>query len=164
VLSSPAVRQEQAAMRFGLKSLLVAMGVLGVALYFLFAAPNIVASTALIFAWVLAAAFFASGIVYGRGAARAFCVGALFPAGATFFGLAWILLFWLMGGFNDIKDFRALFEYLGRAAFTLRVWTAAGSVMCLLAGGVSVAGRLAWTTREFEAVDSTPGSPDGPPA
>ncbi|MEX2318066.1 MAG: hypothetical protein WD669_12990, partial [Pirellulales bacterium] len=105
-------------MRFGLKALLVAIGFVGIVLYLLFAAPAIVASTALTFMWVLLAALVTAGIIYGRGSARAFCVGAMFPVGGTFFALVWVLLMWLMGGFNNMKDFQSLFEYLDKVAFT----------------------------------------------
>ena len=140
-------------MRFGLKALLAAMGLLGIVLYLLFAAPRIVASTSLIFIWVVLAAFLTAGIVYGRGRARAFCVGAMLPVGGTFFALVWILLFWLMGGFDNPKDFPALFEYLDKVAFTLRVWSASGWIMSLLAGAVCVVGRTAWTPKGIAARD-----------
>jgi hypothetical protein len=140
-------------MRFGLKALLAAMGLLGIVLYLLFAAPRIVASTSLIFIWVVLAAFLTAGIVYGRGSARACCVGAIFPAGGTFFALVWVLLMWLLGGFNNMKDFQSLFEYLDKVAFTLRVWSASGWIMSLLAGAACVAGRIAWTPKSIAACD-----------
>jgi hypothetical protein len=83
-------------MRFGRTTLLIAMGVVGVALFLLFAAPSGVAVPLLVLISVSVAAAVTAGLVYGSGKIRAFCIGAMIPAGATVIGLIWVLCAWFI--------------------------------------------------------------------
>jgi hypothetical protein len=65
----------------------------------------------------------------------------MFPVGATVFALTWILFAWLAGGFDNRRDFRQLFEYLDKAAFSFRVWSASGWIMTLVCGASCAIGR-----------------------
>jgi hypothetical protein len=124
-------------MAFRLRTLLGGMTLVGVALFLLFAAPRIVATIGLVFAWTILAAV----VTAGRGYARAFCVGAMIPVGGTILALVFVLFTWLIGGFNNLKDFKHLFEYLDEGAFTLRVWSLSGWTMTLLTGAACAAAR-----------------------
>jgi hypothetical protein len=68
-----------ATMRFGLTTLLIAMGVVGVALFLLLAAPSSLAVPFLVLISVGLTAFVTAGLVYGNGNTRAFCIGAMIP-------------------------------------------------------------------------------------
>jgi len=133
------------AMTFGLKSLLVGMAMLAVMLFLLFAAPVRLAVPLLTAVWVVLTAFFAGGIIYGRGSWRAFCIGAMFPVGGTFFALVWVLFLLFVGGFNNLRNFQELFEYTDKFAFVLRVWSAAGGITTVLCGAASVAAGAAFS-------------------
>jgi hypothetical protein len=130
-------------MRFGLKTLLVGMSVLCVAFFLLFPAPTEFAVPALVVIDVSLAAFVTAGLVYGSPIARAFCIGALFPAGGTIVALVCVLCIWLSSGFvapgpADPKDFPSLFAHFEHGAFTLRVWSAASWVMAAVVGLLTV--------------------------
>lgn len=135
-------------MTFGLKSLLAAMGVLGVAAYLLFAAPEALATVALSAIWVLVCVLMAAGVIYGRGRTRAFCLGALFPAGGTVVALVFVLFAWLLAGPWEIEDLTALFDHLTRMAFTVRAWSAIAGVLTILAGAVSATARFLLAPKE----------------
>jgi hypothetical protein len=68
--------------------LLIGMAVVAVMLFLLFASPPLLTTPLLATVWVGLAAFLTAGIVFGRGAGRAFCVGAMFPVGGTIFALS----------------------------------------------------------------------------
>ena len=139
-------------MRFSLTTLLIGMSGVCVALFLLFAAPSTVAVPLLVLISVSLAALVTTGLVYGRGNIRAFCIGAMFPAGATVIGLIWLLCAWFIssafGRFGggpppEVHDFPSLFAHFDTFAFTLRVWSAASWIMGLVAGLVSLAVRMA---------------------
>jgi hypothetical protein len=152
-------------MRFGLKTLLIAMGVVGVALFLMFASPNEVAVPLLVLISVSVAALVTTGLVYGRGNIRAFCIGAMIPAGATVIGLIWLLCMWFMstsfGTPPEVIDFPSLFAHFEAFAFTLRVWSAASWIMGLVAGTVSVAVRMALQPKDAK-VPTSPFKPNHP--
>jgi hypothetical protein len=72
-------------MQFSLGTLLVLPVVVGCALAVLFTKPSDVAGVELLAIGLLLPAGLSGGIVYGKGYTRAFCIGALFPAGAIFY-------------------------------------------------------------------------------
>jgi hypothetical protein len=137
-------------MRFGLKTLLAVVTLSGVALYLLLAAPAILASPALIVVWVTLASLFTAGLIYGRGHVRAFCAGAMFPAGATTLALTWMLCMWLMTGPYELKDWDKLLAHFESLAFTMRVWSGAGWVMIGVVGLTSVVTRIAFEAKHVE--------------
>jgi hypothetical protein len=70
--------------QFSLGTLLLLPVAVGCALAVLFTKPINVAAKELYVIALLSPAGLTSGIVYGKGYTRAFCIGALFPAGALF--------------------------------------------------------------------------------
>jgi hypothetical protein len=137
-------------MTFGMKSLLAGMGLVAVALYLLVASPNGLATVALAALWVLASVLVLGGVVYGRGRTRAFALGALVPAGATIVALALVLFVWLLAGPWEIKDAADLLEHVDRMAFTMRVWSAGGAILTLLAGAVGAAASALFAPKPNE--------------
>jgi hypothetical protein len=121
-------------MTFQLKTLLIGIGVLGVALYLLVTAPGSVAVPALVAISVTSAALCTAGLAYGGPNVRAFCIGALFPAGSTVIGLVWLLCAWFLIGPYQIQDFPKLLAHFDGLAFTLRVWSGASWLLELLVG------------------------------
>lgn len=128
-------------MRFRLRTLLVGMAVVAVALFLLIVAPAGLATPLLATIWVLLAAFLGAGIVFGRGHARAFCVGAMFPAGGTVFALSCLLFEGLIAG-QRTQPFDQLMDELVRMAFAFRAWSAMGWAVTLAAGAVAVGARI----------------------
>jgi hypothetical protein len=124
-------------MAFGIKSLFAAVTAVAVALVLVVAAPDIVAVGLLVLVHVALAAGFLVGLVDGSPARRAFCLGAMIPAGATIVGLTATLSFLLIVNPNS----GYLVQYFDRLAITLRAW----SVMCWILE--LVAGCLAWAAQ-----------------
>jgi hypothetical protein len=122
------------------------VGLSCVAVYLVAAAPAMLSTLALIFVWVALAALFAAGIVYGGGNQRAFCIGAMFPAGATAFALVWILFGWLANDAPDDTALRRLTEYLGHS-FPFRLWSVIGWPMIAIAGAASLTGRMVFAPK-----------------
>ncbi|MBI3837669.1 MAG: hypothetical protein HY288_07020 [Planctomycetia bacterium] len=141
-------------MRFGLKTLLIGTGLLGVALYLLVAAPPNFAVPVLVLISVALAALLTTGVVYGRANLRAFCIGALFPAGGTVIALTWMLCMWFMAH-EEMKDFPRLLAFFDKFAFTLRVWSGACWIMGLVVGSVTVGLRLAFQRKAIELQEAS---------
>jgi hypothetical protein len=135
-------------MTFGLKSLLVAMGVLSAVLFLLTAAPPAVATPLLAGCWVLAGTAALAGVVYGRGAVRAFWLGALVPAGGSVVALVFLLFIWFWVGPYETKNWREFVAKVDELAFTLRLWSGGGGILTLLTGAMSAAVRWAYVGRD----------------
>ncbi len=144
-------------MRFGLKSFLTAISLFCVLFYLLYAAPTVVATPALVFVWVGVAALVMAGLIYATGRLRAFCLGAMLPAGASIIALTWMLCIWLMAGPYEVKDWSKLLGHLGDLAFTMRVWTGGGLLLVVVGGLASMMARKAILRRGH---DLSPGAAD----
>ncbi len=146
-------------MKFGLKTLLAIVTLSCVILFLLAASPGFVASPVLVFVWVTLTSLFMSGLIYGRGNVRAFCAGAMLPAGATTIALTWLLCIWLTTGPYEVKDWSKLLTHLDNLAFSMRVWSGAGWVMIGLVGLTAVAVRIALQPKDSERLDKATESP-----
>lgn len=135
-------------MSFGIKALFGLVGATAVATYLLVSAPTYVAVPVLVLFHIGITAVLLAGLVYGAGRLRAFCVGALVPAGATTFALALMLFVWLLAGPYEVHNFSELFAYLDEFAFSFRVWSAAAWIMSPIVGLLSVAARGALGAHE----------------
>ncbi len=132
-------------MSFGIKSLFGLTGAIAVALYLLVSAPTFVAVPLLVLLHVTIGALLLAGLVYGAGNLRAFCMGAMIPAGATIVALMCMLVAWLFTGPYGIQNFSKLFQYFDEFAFSFRVWSGAAWIMGPVVGLLTVAARSALT-------------------
>jgi len=129
-----------------LRTLLIGIGLASVALFLLVVSPPLLTTILLITLWAIVATFLTAVVVYKRGGARAFGIGALFPTGATVLALTWMLAFWLLASY-EATDVPKLVEHLERLAFPLRVWSVAAGLLCVVCGFVCVA-ALAYFARQ----------------
>jgi hypothetical protein len=115
-------------MQFSLGTLLLLPVAIGCALAVLFTKPPNVAATELLAIGILLPAAFTGGIVYSKGYKRAFCIGAIFPAGAL--SLLFIYLLANMGFSNswDLSLFLFMFECL----------FGGGLLLAIVSGGLCV--------------------------
>ncbi len=127
-------------MTFRLRTLLAAVAAIGIAVYLLLAAPARVAAPGLILVAVASTIGFTAGIVYGRNKVRAFCIGALFPAGATIAALTWLLSAWLLAENRGLAD---LLNYFEKSAPAFRLWSGACWALQVLGGLLTIAVRAA---------------------
>jgi hypothetical protein len=126
-------------MRFALRTLLTLVTAACVALFLLFAAPAELAAPGLVVIAVILAVAFSAGVIYGSGGVRAFCVGALFPAGATFFALTWILSAWFVAA----PDLAEIVEFMTEFSLTIKTWSVASWILEIVTGLVVVGVRSA---------------------
>lgn len=131
-------------MTFSLRSLILAVGVLAVAVWLLAAAPSEAAVPGLVAVAAANAVMITAGMFYGRDHTRAFCAGAAFPAGATIVALTLLLFLFLCAGTN-IKDFPSLFRAFADLVFPLRVWSGASWLLEIALGLLAVAMRSGLT-------------------
>ncbi len=128
-------------MTFRLCTLMLAMGVFAVGCFLLVVAPPQLAVPGLVTIWLILTAWLLAGTIYGRGRARAFCIGAMIPAGGTATALVWLLWSWLLSA--EPPNLARLLEYFDRAAFAFRLWSASGWLLTGILGLTCMAGRAA---------------------
>jgi hypothetical protein len=128
-------------MHFNLKTLFAATAVAGVALYLLVPAPSYVAVPLLVMLDLGLAALVLAGLVYGSGALRAFCLGAMVPAGGTMVAYTWMLGLWLTAGPWEVESRGEIVRYLEEFVLTVRVSSVYLWVLYLVIGLVTVAAR-----------------------
>ena len=127
------------------------MILLSIACAVLFAAPDWLVSATVIVASVLFAAVFTSGIVYGTGDVRAFCIGALFPTtlivitAGRLFGVITFELFETRNPFRNTDD---IFQKLALAVDGMRFDMVVGCLLTPIAGLITVVVRRTLQTGE----------------
>ncbi len=131
-------------MRFSVQTLFAMVTAIAVALYLLVAAPTVVAVPLLVSIHTAIAALLVVGIIHGTARPRAFCMGALIPAGATIVGLTWMLCAWFIASPWNSRNWTELAVHLDRFVFTLRVWSASTWILELVVGML-----CAWTLRHL---------------
>ncbi len=124
-------------MRFGIRFLFAGITAVAVALFLLIAAPTILAVPLLVLVHTALAAFFLVGLIYGDPPRRAFCLGAMIPAGATIVALTWMLCAWFIASPWETRDWGGLVKYIDGFAFTFRVWSVACWTLELAVGAIS---------------------------
>lgn len=122
-------------LQFGLRHLLFAMVLVSIACAILFTVPNWLVSASAVVGATLSALVFTSGVVYGCGNTRAFCIGVLFSLGLVIIAMAClfvVITFKFHGGSDGI------FGYLDRYASGMRFASVFGSLLTPVAGVLSV--------------------------
>jgi hypothetical protein len=116
-------------MQFSLGTLLLLPVVVGCALAVLFTKPPNVAAVELFVIGFLLPVVLTGGIVYGKGYMRAFCIGAVFPAGALFY--VWVV---------EISTvlMTASWEFDSNSVFTLQRLFGSAFVAAVVSGSVCV--------------------------
>lgn len=122
-------------MQFNLRQLLLSMVVLSVAFAVLFAFPSWLASVLLGIAAILQLVALTTCVVYGRGAIRAFCLGALFPA--VLFAIPAAISFAVVPFAASRNGYGQIPRNLDAMAGGLRLATVAGAFLAIAAGALS---------------------------
>jgi hypothetical protein len=136
--------------RFSLRTLLVFTVVFAVGCALLFSLPNVVAVPGLILVIVALPAVLTAGVMYGGRLWRAFCVGALFPAGLALYTVGWLFGLLIIEGPGPLEDWSELVELTEDIGFHLRVYAAASWVMAPVVGCLlAMFSRLAANRRDI---------------
>lgn len=83
--------------QYNLRTMLIVMTALAVALSGIFAGPAGLSLLTGLFLGIMAPMVLTIGLIYGRGNLRTFCIGALFSAGLILFSLTPAASYWLVG-------------------------------------------------------------------
>ena len=133
---------ERAAFQFTLRQLLIAMLLLSIALGIEFGVPNWLASAAAMIVSTAIVAGLVAGIIRARGAARAFCVGALFPMSAVAVAVGGFYIYMIFQTAAPWARFgTAPNEFMFALEQTARGWRFAVATAwptALVAGGIAV--------------------------
>jgi hypothetical protein len=122
-------------LQFGVGQLFAIISVLSLVLAIVFAFPDWLASAAVIVASISLVAALTIAVVYAPGQARAFCIGALFPA--TLVAVAAAILFVAIA-FDWRFSVPSIRDRLNRSAGGLRFAMVAGWLMAFFIGTLSV--------------------------
>jgi hypothetical protein len=137
-----AAPRHAAAFQFTLRQLLIAMLLLSIALAIEFGMPDWLASAAAMIVSTAIVAGLVAGIIRARGAARAFCIGALFPMSAVAIAAGGFYVFMIFHSATPFTRFNSgTNEFMYALDQTSRGWRFAVATAwptALIAGGIAV--------------------------
>jgi hypothetical protein len=123
--------------QFGLRQLLLAMAAASIMCAAMFTFPDAMASIFLMMLMLALPTFLISGLVYGSGSMRAFCLGALVPTSAQLFTLVLTISFLAILNFESEQV--DLGQYLERTARLFRTMSLATWVAATVCGVLAIA-------------------------
>jgi hypothetical protein len=126
-------------LQFGLRTLLLLVVAVAVAMSVVVASPDGLAAPALMCLAVIVPAILTLLLIYGRPYQRTFCIAALFPTGVVLFATLWLITITLFDPpRRNLGDFAAWMHFFDEVSSPYRVYSAAGWLLGLGLGCVAV--------------------------
>jgi hypothetical protein len=127
--------------RFGLRAFFAIVALFAIAFALLTSGPSYIAVPCFAVVHVLLPTYLTGCVIYARGGLRAFCFGALFPAGLMFLITAWHVGFSLLEDQASVWGPARLLQYFERTHFQYRMLALGTWMLAIVSGAMMVAIR-----------------------